>query len=240
MALSTAVRSGHEAGAEVATFLDACPTSFAQATPGWARVIEGIGPDRSFYVLCRAGARLLGVLPAHLCAGPLGSIVTSAAHAGALGGVALAPDAEPEPVYAALLSAFRAFAREQGAALATVYTNPLWPDDELCERFLEPHYVLDNACQVLDLQSGVSADGGFPLASENLRRNVKRAESGALRVDRDATPEAVRAWYRIHVERHREIGATPLPEAMFLGAREHALPRGKASFFFVRLAERPA
>jgi CelD/BcsL family acetyltransferase involved in cellulose biosynthesis len=43
----------------------------------------------------------------------------------------------------------------------------------------------------------------------------------------------------MHVERHREIGATPLPEAMFLGALEHMLPQGKASFFFVRLAERP-
>ena len=239
MALSTAVRTWREAEPEVARFLDDCPASFAQQTPGWARVIEGIGPDRSAFVLCRDGARLVGVLPAHLCDGSLGAILVSAAHAGALGGVAVASDAEREPVYAALLAAFCAHARERGAALATVYTNPLWPDDELCERFLEPHYVLDNACQVLDLARGVADDGSFPLASDNLKRNVKRAESGALTVAREANEASVRGWYRIHVERHGEIGARPLPEAMFLGALEHLAPAGKASFFLVRLRERP-
>ncbi len=238
-ALATAILPLRAARAEVESFLETCPTSCAQQTPAWARVVEAVGPDRSHYAVCRDGARLVGVLPAHLCAGPLGSILTSAAQAGALGGVACAPDVEPEPVYRALLGAFEAFARETGAALATVYTNPLWPDHELCERILAPHYVLENTCQVLDLERGVAADGSFPLAAENLRRNLKRAESGKLRVERDGSVENVRAWYAIHAERHREIGATPLPEALFLGALEHAVPQGKASFFFVHLAERP-
>jgi len=237
--LATAVLPWRDARGEVGSFLETCPTSFAQETPGWAAVIEAIGPDRSRYVVCRDGARTVGVLPAHLCTGPLGSILTSAAHAGALGGVASASDVEREPVYRALLAAFEELARAEGAALATVYTNPIWPDHEQVERFLEPHYVLENACQVLDLERGVSAEGTFPLASENLRRNLRRAESGQLSVDRDATPTNVRAWHALHVERHREIGATPLPEAMFLGALEHMLPAGKASFFFVRLVERP-
>src|SRR5262245_37267084 len=103
-ALGTAVRSWREARAEVASFLETCPTALAQQTPGWSAVIEAVGPDRSRYVLCRDGARLVGVLPAHLCAGPLGSILTSSAQAGALGGVACAGDAEPEPVYRALLA----------------------------------------------------------------------------------------------------------------------------------------
>lgn len=237
--LATAVLSLSEARDEVETFLDACPTSCAQQTSSWSAVIEGIGPDRSRYVVCRDGTRTVGVLPAHLCPGPLGPILTSAAHAGALGGVACAPELEPEPVYRALLAGFEALARAEDAALATVYSNPIWPDDELVERLLAPHYVLENTCQVLDLERGVAADGSFPLAAENLRRNLKRAESGRLIVDRQATPASVRAWYAIHVERHREIGATPLPEALFLGALAHAVPAGKASFFFVRLAERP-
>jgi hypothetical protein len=238
--LSTSYRTWREAEAEVAAFLEACPESFAQATPAWARVIEHVGPDRSGYLACHDGARLVGMLPAHLCDGPLGAILVSAAQAGALGGVAVASEVERAPVYAALLGAFREHARERGAALATVYTNPLWPDDELCERFLEPHYVLDNTCQVLDLARGVAADGSFPLASESHQRNVRRAESGALRVTRETEPEAVRAWHRIHVERHGAIGARPLPEALFLGALAHAVPAGKASFFLVRLADDPA
>ena len=237
--LATTVLSLRESRREVASFLDECPTSVAQQTPVWAAVIEALGPDRSFFVVCRDGERVVGVLPAHLSPGPLGSILTSAAHAGALGGVACAEDVEREPVYSALLEAFAALARAKEAALATVWSNPFWPDDELVERLLAPEFVLENACQVLDLARGVDAAGGFPLASENLRRNLKRAESGELCVDRAATRETVRAWHALHVERHREIGATPLPEAMFLGALEHAVPEGKASFFFVRLAQRP-
>jgi hypothetical protein len=237
--LRTAVVPYREASAEVQAFLEDSPESFAQQTPGWARVVEAVGPDRSSVVLCRDGARLLGILPAHLAPGPLGSILVSAAQAGALGGVALAGGVEPEPVTAALLAGFTAFARAQGAALATVYTNPIWPDSERIERLLAPEYVLENACQVLDLERGVAADGSFPLASENLRRNLRRAEGARLIVEREATEASVREWYALHAERHGEIGARALPEALFRTALAELVPAGKASFFFVRLAGEP-
>ena len=44
-------------------------------------------------------------------------------------------------------------------------------------------------------------------------------------------------WYEIHHCRHEEIGARPLPRSLFTGALEHAVPCGKARFFFVRHAD---
>jgi hypothetical protein len=225
------------ADAELAAFFEACPTSFAQQTPGWREVIRSLGVDEPLFLGAREGGRLVGVLPAWRFSGPLGAILTSAAQAGPLGGVACLPLSDPEPVYAALLGAFRELARERGCALASVLTNPFWPDAEICERHLEPGYVLENTCQVLDLASALDGAGDVRGAGEHLRRNLRRALSGRLVVDEAQTAENVGAWYALHAARHRELGAMPLPERLFTAALEQMVPRGKARFFFVRLAD---
>src|SRR5262245_23560415 len=147
------------ADAELDAFFEACPTSFAQQTPGWRDVITTAGDDEPAFLACRRRGRLVGVLPAYRFAGPLGAILTSVPQAGPLGGVAALPDVEPEPVYAALLSAFVAESARRGCVLATVITNPFWPDRALYDRHLRADYVLANACQVLDLEEGLDADG---------------------------------------------------------------------------------
>jgi hypothetical protein len=224
------------ADAELAEFFAACPTSFAQQTPAWRDAIASLGVDEPLALGARCEGRLVGVLPAWRFAGPLGAILTSAAQAGPLGGVACLPLPDPEPVYRALLGAFRELARERGCALASVLTNPFWPDAELCERHLEPGFVLENACEVLDLDA-LDERGGIRDAGPGLRRNLRRAQSGRLVVDEAQTAANVAEWYALHAARHREIGATPLPERLFAAALEHAVPRGAARFFFVRLAD---
>jgi hypothetical protein len=228
---------GAAADAELQAFFDACPTSFAQQTPGWRDAIASLGVDEPLTLAARQGARLVGVLPAYRFAGPLGAILTSAAQAGPLGGVACLPAVDPEPVYAALLGAFRELAAERGCALASVLTNPFWPDAGLCERHFEPAFSLENVCQVLDLETALDGAGEPRAASPNLRRNLRRALSGRLVVDEAQTPENVAEWYALHAARHREIGAPPLPERLFSAALEQMVPREKARFFFVRLAD---
>jgi len=237
--LETTVCASTEVEDRVEAFLDACPNSFAQQTPAWSRVIQSIGHDEVFHIVCRSKERVLGVLPAYHCSGPLGSILTSAAQAGALGGVACTDGVDPQPVYQALLEAFIALARDRDCALATLYSNPIWPDHALCERYLQPDYVLENACQVLDMDRAVSDDGSFPLASENVRRNIRKSATSGLMVDEEATPTSVDQWYALHVARQDEIGACPLPRSMFTGALREMVPRGLARFVFVRLLERP-
>jgi hypothetical protein len=140
-------------------------------------------------------------------------------------------------VYDALLAAYLDLAAATGCALASVMSNPLWPDREHFERVFQPDYVLENSCQVLDLNEAFDASGALRTASSNVARNLRRAESGALVIDDEQSEVNVDAWYAIHAARHREIGATPLPRGLFDGALAHAVPRGVARFFFVRLVE---
>jgi len=228
---------GGAVDAELEAFLAACPTSVAQQTPGWRRVIEAIGVDEPRLLACRRRGELVGLLPAWRYQGPLGAILASCVQAGPLGGVACHPDADRELVYPALLGAFLELASQEGCVVATVITSPFWPDRDLCEKHFAPDYVLENVCQVLDLSSGLD-DAGWPTGgSQNLRRNLRRAASGALRIDEEQSPANLEAWYAIHEQRHRAIGATPLPKALFTAALELAVPAGVARFFFVRLTE---
>ncbi len=222
--------------AAIERFLDACPESFAQQTVGWRNVIAPIGPDDPFFQVCRRAGEICGVLPAYAFEGPLGRILTSVPQAGPLGGVACAGGADDEAVYAALIEAYLALARDSGAALASLITNPFRPDRAIYDRHFRPGYALENVTQALDLQNDVDENGEPRRASENVRRNLRRAGAVALRVDDDQNPESVAAWYEIHAERHRAIGATPLPKALFTGALAEMVPRDKARFFFVRRA----
>lgn len=225
------------ADAELEAFFAACPTSVAQQTVGWRDVITRTGADEPLFLACRRAGELVGVLPAYRYAGPLGAILTSCAQAGPLGGVACRADAPHEPVYAALLEAFVALAQARDCAFATVISNPFWPDVEICARVLRPHYVLENACQVLDLAEAFDAQGRLASASSGLRRNLHKAESAPFAIDEEQSAANVEAWYEIHAARHREIGAMPLPRALFQAALEHMVPRDKARFLFVRRSQ---
>jgi hypothetical protein len=225
--------SDRAADAEIDRFLDACPTSFAQQTPGWRDVITGVDRDEPHFLGCRQGGELVGVLPAYRYAGPLGAILTSVPQAGPLGGVACHPEAEREAVYRALLEGFTALAHRTGCELATVISNPFWPDRELCTRHLKPEFVLENACQVLELDT-LGEGLSFENAKPALRRNLRKALAGGLRIDEEQSASNVETWYGIHAQRHGDIGTQPLPRDLIFGALEHMVPRDKARFFFVR------
>jgi len=223
--------------AELDAFLDACPTSVTQQTARWRDVITTIDRDEPLFLQCRHAGRLVGVLPAYRFEGPLGAILTSVPQPGPLGGVACDAGADREAVYAALLEAFVGLASARGCVLASVITSPFWPDKALYDRHLRPDYLLENTCQVLDLTDALDADGELRSGSENLVRNLRRACSGLLRIDEAQTAENVDAWYDIHAARHTDIGATPLPKALFTGALRHLVPARKGRFFFVRAAD---
>jgi hypothetical protein len=229
--------SDSEVDAQLDGFMNGCARSVAQQTRPWRDVISSIDRDEPLFLGCREGGRLVGVLPAYRFEGPHGAILTSVPQAGPLGGVACGDDVDPEAVYAALLGAFVDLAADRGCALASVITSPFWEDDALYDRHLPPDYALANTCQVLDLAGAFTPDGMLCGGSENLRRNLTRARSGALVVDEEQSEGNVDAWYAIHETRHREIGATPLPTRLFTAALRHAVPAEKARFFFVRLAD---
>lgn len=105
--------------------------------------------------------------------------------------------------------------------------------------YLEPDYVLENNCQVLDPASAIDGDGRFVEVATNVRRNLKKAKA-SLFIDEDQTETNVETRYEIHEGRHRQIGATPLPKAMFEGALVEMIPRDRGRFFFMRRSDAPA
>ena len=239
LAVSVVDKSDNSTVQEVTAFLDACPTSFAQQTVQWRNVIAPIGPDEPFFIVCRQRGRMVAVLPAYRYDGTLGRILTTSSQAGALGGIACHAEEEMEKVYRAVLNAFVHFAQQNACSVATVLTNPFWPDHEICRKFLEPDFVLENNCQVLDLETAIDKNGQFRSATTNVRRNLKKAESGQLYVDEEQTERNVMHWYELHASRHLEMGLAPLPKAMFLGALEEMIPHDKGRFFFVRRRDDP-
>jgi hypothetical protein len=222
---------------ELDAFFDACPTSFAQQTRRWRDVITHLGVDEPLFLGCRRNGELAGVLPAYRFDGPLGAILNSVPQAGPIGGVACRPGEPADAIYGALLRAYTSLAAETGCALASVISNPVWPDRVLYERLFEPNYTLENSCLILDLEQVLDGEGELALPPSNLRRNLRRARSGALRIDEEQSPENVDEWYEIHRTRHLEIGATPLPKGLFTGAFETMVPAGAARFFFVRRSD---
>ena len=224
---------------EAEALLAAAASGLAQQTPAWGDVIAGLGVDEPVALGCWEDApagepRLVGLLPGFRFAGPLGAIQVSMAQAGALGGVVCARDADRREVYRALVAAFLAQARESGCALATLLSDPFVSDLELCRELMEPDFELENTLLALDLEHDVAPDGSFPRASSGLRRNLARARDGAIRIDEEQSEANLAEWIAIHEERHRELGATPLPRALFRGALAEMVPRDLARFFFVR------
>lgn len=224
---------GHDA--ELEAFFESCPWSFAQQTPAWRNVITRIDRDEPMFLGCRQNGALVGVLPAYRFAGPLGAILTSAPQAGPLGGIACTRGPEAPAVYSALLGAYTDLAVRVDCSLATVVSNPFWPDREFYASF-RPDYVLENRCLALDLKRDVDAHGNLLGVSSHVRRHLRRAAQSGLVIDESQNPANVDAWYRVHAARHREIGATPLPPGLFTAALDEMVPRGKARFFFVREA----
>ena len=62
------------ADAELDAFFAACPTSVAQQTPAWRRVIEALGSDEPCVLARRRGDALVGVLPGYRFEGPRGAV----------------------------------------------------------------------------------------------------------------------------------------------------------------------
>ena len=222
---------------EVDGLLNDCPTSFAQQTPSWRDVITATDRDEPIFLGCRQSGRLVGLLPGYRFTGPLGAILTSVPLPGPLGGIVCHPSADAGRVAAALLDAYVEHAVALECDLATVITNPFWPDRARVEQHLKPDYVLENSLLALDLERDCDPDGGLPRATSALRRNVRKARSGALVIDEEQCESSVAEWYALHQERHAEIGATPLPRALVFGAWTHMVPRDRARFFFVRSAD---
>jgi CelD/BcsL family acetyltransferase involved in cellulose biosynthesis len=219
---------------------EACPGALIQQSTWWAEVIQELGPDRPIFLLCQRNGEALGGLPLYLYHGRLGNLLTSVPQAGPLGGVFVRPElaaADIAAVYAALIRTAVEIVERCHAIALNIITHPFEDDLALYQRHLEPHYIFENFTQYIPVESAIVA-GTIQMRDSktrnHLQRNLRRAVEAGLTVTTEATDEEFCEWYKIHCQRHTEIGAQPLDRRLLANIRTVLAPRGKGRFILVK------
>lgn len=222
--LSVAALSPAEA-APYRDLLGAAELALAQQTVAWSEVIAPLGPDTPWFLVAReAGSETpMGGLPLYHYEAEPGSILTSVPQAGPLGGVVLRRGLDGETrarVTAALKAAALDLARELSVCALTVISNPFTQDELDYASGHPPDLVLENFCQVLDVERVLRPEGdawvidtGKSSHDRIVRKNLNKARKSGLEVGW-GTLDDFQPWYEIHVQRHTELGARPLPRAL--------------------------
>ena len=194
----------------------ACPHAFIQQSTLWAEVIKDIGPDEPIFLLAERNGEAVGGLPLYLYRGPAGNLLTSVPQAGPLGGVFLRAGEPAAPVYAALLGEAARLSRTHDCLALTLITNPFEDDLALYREYLAPELVLENFTQVMPMESA-ARDGEFILPNSidpNIRRHIRKSIASGYSVRPAIAKSDFVNWYSVHIERHTEIGATPLDQSL--------------------------
>lgn len=223
---------------------EACPRAFIQQSTYWAEVIQDLGPDAPIFLLCQDGERDVAGLALYLFRRPLGNILSSVPQAGPLGGVFRREDVSGEKkseIYKALLNVAQAIAEEEHCLSLTVISNLFADDLDLYEAHLSPDFVFENFTQYIPVRERV-IDGKIALCDSkqrnNLNRNLKKAKDASFFVEFCESDADFNAWYAIHCERHRELGAAPLSLQLFKNMRRILEPRDKARLLLVKHGDR--
>ena len=217
----------------VGVLFEQCPHAFVQQSPAWAEAIAPLGPDRVIFLLAGLDGRPAAALPLYAMDGPAGTIVTSVPQAGPLGGIFVRSGlgaAERDAVYGALLREAEAVARAEGAAVLSIITNPLDDDIALYRRHLAPDLEFENFTQVVRV-----TEDALTLTGPTATR-VRYGPRHGLRARRLGQDEFER-WYALHLQRHGELGAPPLPEALLRALVDRLENQGKAFVLGVETAE---
>ncbi len=232
--------------APYAELFASCPDAFVQLSVNWADVIAPVSPDEPYFIVVRdPGTRdILGGIPLYHFDGPLGGVLTSVPHAGPLGGVvadAAMPAALKKEVYDALTGAALALAGELGCVSLSIITNPFVGDSALYSVARPPDYTFNNFTQAIDIPSIFKPDGSYNTGksrynnhiNKNLGKAARAGLSVAWAVDGDFD-----SWYDIHLKRHAELNALPLPKPLLKGILEGMAPAGMGGLAIVRCGER--
>jgi hypothetical protein len=216
----------------------ACPDAFVQQSHSWCEAICRLGPDRPLFLLCHDEGEDVAGLPLYLFEHDLGNVLTSVPQPGPMGGVFCREGLSVErmaEVYGNLLAAAARIAQRHGCMTLSLITNPFADDLPLYERFLQPDFVLENFLQAIDLEKVFSPAGEFlPVARRNnLSRNLRKSGEAGFTVGLCQLPERLRDWHAIHVQRHTELGATPLSLELFEKLFTVLVPRGQAGLILV-------
>lgn len=202
-----------------------CSNGLAQQSVEWSDVIAPISPDEPYFLVVRnmSDQSIIAGLPLYHFKGELGGILTSIPHAGPLGGIICKDelgDGTTHEIYQALIKKATQMAEELSCIALTIITHPFLDDAGLYWNGTPPNYVLNNFCQVVDLESIFDDSGDYNTGkssyNSHIRRNLSKAYDAGVTVQW-AEGQDIDYWYEIHRERHSQLGALPLPESLLEG-----------------------
>jgi len=232
-----------EARARYDRLFEECPDAFIQQSTYWAETTLDLYPrqDKPIFLICEQDGKDVAGFPLYLYEHPLGNAISSVPHAGPLGGIFHRQNLDSAAIasiYAALVGAAVRIAERHQCLSLTVITNPFQDDSELYLPLLCPTYIYKNFTQYTDLTTFMSSDDKVAWPDynrrSNLSRNLKRASSVGFTVKPCETAAELSELYNIHVLRHQELNATPLPFRLFENIFRILVPKDKALILLVK------
>jgi len=220
-----------------------CPDAFIQQSTYWADTTADLleRRDTHIFLIATINGKDVAGFPLYLYKHPLGNSLSSIPHAGPLGGIFYRKELDAstvDEVYAAMVKRAIHLAGQHECLSLTVITNPFVPDVDRYIPLLEPTYTFRNFTQYTDLTEFMGTDGKVAWPDynrrSNLSRNLKRAMAVNFTVKPCETEAELKELYDIHVQRHQELNATPLPFRLFENMAKILVPKGKALILLVK------
>jgi Acetyltransferase (GNAT) domain len=222
---------------EYAEFVDRCPNALVQHTMAWSKAITEVGMDTPVYLLARSRGEVIGALPAFLYKSELGNLMLSIPQAGGYGGVIVDQNSpQREETYAALLARLVWEGEKRDCLCVTVCTPPFFGNLALYRKYFQSDFEKENFYQYLELGSEAVAAGNQQPAlklRENIRRNIRKAQSNNLIVTTEDNGSRFASWYDLYKKRMRQINAEAIPRSLFEGIRRHVLTQGYGFLLYV-------
>ncbi len=206
--------------------VEAHPRSTVFHGSGWARVLNETYGHVPMYVCRFEGKGLAQVLPVmevtSRWTGRRGVSLPFTDACGALGG----PGADGRTLYVEAMELGR---QRRWKYLECRNYDAAWEGSAPSLEFYG---------HVIDL--GVGVDRLFSGLEGAVRRGVRKAEAGGLKVEFGADEESVRTFYKLHCGTRRRHGLPPQPFRFFQSIQRHLLGVGRGFVAIARLGTRPA
>ena len=208
-------------------FLHALPTSMLFQSVRYRNMLRQVLPgaeDRYFLARETQGGRIVGALPTFVLRHPIsGTVINSLPFFGSNGGVLSLPGVDRAPVAKVLLTALKAFAKDENAASTTVVSHPLDTEAalEIYRTELRPSAEDERIGQItplppLPVYSAAEAEVKlFALYHQKTRNVIRKAQSSGFEVTHEDTDEAMRELYAVHEENMTQIGGVVKPYSFF-------------------------
>lgn len=210
----------NESESKYIDLFNGCENGFIQQSLHWAEVISSLSNDVAIFIIASdESEKIVAGLPLYYLKRDIGSILTSLPHAGPLGGVLIRQDVsefDKTECYRNLLEKSINLAKELNCVSLTIITNPFTNDAEEYKNDRKPDYALINFCQAIDLERIFSINreynSGKSEYNNKIRKNLKKAAESGITVGWMQDISDFEEWYKIHIKRHQELNALPLPK----------------------------